>query len=145
MEKGYSNLRKGRFSEVGRPYHVVFSTLDRKPHFNNFSHARTLIRLMYGREFDSRLYSLAYVVMPSHVHWLFSLPDGELSQIVQRLKSFFTKSVGENIWNKGFYDHAIRSDESLINVARYIVANPLRAGLVERVGDYPHWDSVWLE
>ncbi|MFV3290267.1 transposase, partial [Pseudomonas sp. NY11955] len=29
-------------------------------------------------------------------------------------------------------------------VARYIVANPIRAGLVSRVGDYPHWDAVWL-
>jgi putative transposase len=30
-------------------------------------------------------------------------------------------------------------------VARYIVANPLRAGLVNRVEDYSHWDSIWLE
>jgi len=29
-------------------------------------------------------------------------------------------------------------------VARYIVANPLRAGLVESVRDYPHWDAIWL-
>jgi hypothetical protein len=29
-------------------------------------------------------------------------------------------------------------------VARYIVANPLRAGLVSRVGHYPFWNAVWL-
>ncbi|MFV3292807.1 transposase, partial [Pseudomonas sp. NY11955] len=29
-------------------------------------------------------------------------------------------------------------------VARYIIANPIRAGLVSRVGDYSHWDAVWL-
>jgi len=29
-------------------------------------------------------------------------------------------------------------------MARYIVANPLRAGLVERIGDYPLWDATWL-
>jgi len=29
-------------------------------------------------------------------------------------------------------------------MARYIVMNPKRAGLVERVGDYPHWDAIWL-
>ncbi|MEQ7866160.1 transposase, partial [Xanthomonas sp. WHRI 8393] len=28
--------------------------------------------------------------------------------------------------------------------ARYLIANPLRAGLVERVGDYPFWDAIWL-
>jgi hypothetical protein len=29
-------------------------------------------------------------------------------------------------------------------VARYIVANPLRAGLVEGIGNYPHWDCIWM-
>ena len=28
--------------------------------------------------------------------------------------------------------------------ARYIVANPLRAGLVKQIGDYPLWDAIWL-
>jgi len=41
-------------------------------------------------------------------------------------------------------DHALRTDENLLNVARYIIANPLRAGLVTRIGDYPLWDSIWL-
>jgi len=31
-----------------------------------------------------------------------------------------------------------------METALYIVANPLRAGLVERLGDCPHWDAVWL-
>ena len=122
MEKGYFDLRKGRFSGGARPYHVVFPAVGRKPYFNDLSYSRSLIQLMNGKEFDSRLDSLAYVVVSDHVQWLFSLLDGELYQFVQCLKSFFTKSIGENIWNKGFYDHAIRSDESLVNVARYIVA-----------------------
>ncbi|MFM2004374.1 MAG: hypothetical protein RLZZ09_29 [Pseudomonadota bacterium] len=29
-------------------------------------------------------------------------------------------------------------------IARYNVVNPLRAGLVDRIGDYPHWDAAWL-
>ena len=33
----------------------------------------------------------------------------------------------------------------LIDVARYVIANPKRAGLVERVGDYPYWDAIWLD
>jgi len=38
----------------------------------------------------------------------------------------------------------MRKEEDLQALARYIVANPLRAGLVKRVGDYPHWDAMWL-
>lgn len=48
------------------------------------------------------------------------------------------------LWQDGFHDRALRREEDVLPAARYIVANPLRAGLVSRVGDYPLWDSVWL-
>ena len=43
-----------------------------------------------------------------------------------------------------FHDRALRREEDVKAVARYIIANPIRAGLVRRAGDYPHWDCVWL-
>jgi len=49
------------------------------------------------------------------------------------------------LWDRGVHDHALRSDESLRAVARYIVLNPVRAGLVRKVGLYPFWDAVWLD
>ena len=49
------------------------------------------------------------------------------------------------IWQPAYFDHALRVDANLKQVARYIVANPLRAGLVQKLGDYPHWDAVWLD
>jgi hypothetical protein len=39
----------------------------------------------------------------------------------------------------------VRQDEDLHKMARYIVANPLRANLVERIGNYALWDAVWLD
>ncbi|MGE8112423.1 transposase [Pseudomonas sp. NPDC086566] len=48
------------------------------------------------------------------------------------------------VWQSGYQDRALRREESMVHVARYIVANPLRAGLVRSVRDYPHWDAVWL-
>jgi len=47
-------------------------------------------------------------------------------------------------WQPGFHDRAIRSDEDLQALARYVVANPLRAGLVTSIGRYSHWDAVWF-
>jgi len=142
--KGYAELRKGRVSEVNRVYHLVFSTKDRVVVFDDFNKARRLIYFLMQDECMGRTRTLSFVVMPDHIHWLFELKDGSISGAVQRVKSMFSKWLGENVWNRGFYDHAIRADEDLANVARYIVANPLRAGLVKRVGDYPHWDAVWL-
>jgi len=48
------------------------------------------------------------------------------------------------VWQPGFHDHALRKEEDVRAVARYVVANPLRAGLVQRIGDYPHWNAIWL-
>jgi putative transposase len=96
--------------------------------------------------------TLAYVVMPDHLHWLFELEKGnQLSLLVGSVKRHSAREIsrllnvtGGVLWQRGFHDHALRSEESLVAVARYIVANPLRAGLVVRVGDYPLWDACWL-
>jgi len=48
------------------------------------------------------------------------------------------------LWQPGFHDRALRREQDLQPLARYIVANPLRAGLVKRLGDYPLWDAIWV-
>jgi hypothetical protein len=45
------------------------------------------------------------------------------------------------LWQPSFFDRTLRSDESICEVIRYIVQNPIRAGLVERAEDYPYWGS----
>ena len=67
-----------------------------------------------------------------------------LSQCVQRLKSLSSKALQSALWQKGFHDRAVRKEEDLAAIARYIVYNPVRAGLVHKVGAYPHWDAVWI-
>ena len=75
--------------------------------------------------------------------------DG-LAGVVCRLKSASARStnaaLGRSgaVWARAFHDHALRCDEDLLALARYIVANPVRAGLVRRVGDYPFWNAIWL-
>jgi REP element-mobilizing transposase RayT len=83
--------------------------------------------------------------MPDHLHWLLVLGEGEsLSQVVRRVKAVSSKRLGRAVWQKGFHDHALRREQDVRTVACYVVANPLRAGLVQRLGDYPHWDAMWL-
>jgi len=94
---------------------------------------------------------LAWVLMPDHVHWLFQLGDRHsLDSIVNRLKSASARSANATmgrtgtLWARSYFDHAVRTDEDLLTMARYIVANPLRAGLVDSVRHYPYWNSSWL-
>ena len=49
-----------------------------------------------------------------------------------------------NVWQKGFHDRAVRQEDDLPAIARYVVANPVRAGLVTKTGTYPHWDAIWV-
>ena len=117
----------------------------RKPIFGDFTNARALIRLLREIEAHALAETLAFVVMPDDLHWLLSLGEKRpLSKVVGTLKSLSARRLGGPIWQAGFHDHAVRKEEDLPALARYIVANPLRAGLVARIGDYPHWDATWL-
>jgi putative transposase len=60
----------------------------------------------------------------------------------QRINQYLKRSG--SIWDRAFHDHAIRENEDIKAIARYIVANPLRSGLVENVSDYSLWDAIWL-
>ena len=95
--------------------------------------------------------SLAFVVMPDHFHWLLQLTGSRsLSTIVNAAKSGSARRINaildsrRQLWQKGFYDRAIRRDEDVESIARYIVTNPLRAGLVESLSEYPLWDAIWF-
>ncbi|EXF42498.1 transposase-like protein [Pseudomonas sp. BAY1663] len=139
-----NRLRLGRWSAVEQIYLITTVTRHRAKVFEEFSAARMLIHTMQEDARRGSHLTLAFVVMPDHLHWLVQLRQGALSGLVGRVKSISAKRLGRKIWQDGFHDHALRHEEDLVTVARYVVANPLRAGLVRRIGDYPHWDAVWL-
>lgn len=94
---------------------------------------------------------LAWVLMPDHVHWLIRLGEVDaLASVVNRLKSASARGANRALcrsgplWARSFHDHTLRAEEDLRRSARYAIANPVRAGLVERAGDYPFWNAAWL-
>jgi REP element-mobilizing transposase RayT len=143
-------LRLGRFDEPNRIYLLTTNTLGRKPVFNDVALGRLVVAQFRAAQDQGCANSLAWVVMPDHFHWLIELQRGSLSGLMQRTKSLSTKSVNlctgrkVGLWQQGFHDRALRREEDLVKLARYIVANPLRAGLVELLGDYPLWDAIWV-
>jgi putative transposase len=138
-------LRKGRVSITNQIYSITTVTRDRQRYFADFNTARTLIRILQTHEQNGDANTLCFIVMPDHLHWLMQLQDRKnLSATVRSVKSLTSKTLGVPVWQKGFHDRAIRHEEDVVDVARYIVANPVRAGLVKSIRDYPHWDAVWL-
>lgn len=145
QSKHQKNLRKGRVSLSNQIYHIISTTKNRTTVFSELASARKLILTLQQSDILKFTNTLAFVVMPDHLHWLMQLNEGAtLSRVVKNLKSQSAKAIGQPIWQAGYYDHAIRQDEDIQKIARYIVANLIRAGLVNKVGDYPHWDAIWL-
>ena len=151
VSMSYNDLRKGRLSEVNRIYFVTTVTHQRKQFFHNFNSARAVIQIMKQLDKDCYVNSISWIVMPDHLHWLFRLENKKtLSEVMKHLKALSARSINAQlkrqgrVWQKSYYDRALRRDEDLKQVSRYIIANPLRAGLVEDIGKYSYWDAVWL-
>ncbi|MHA3738290.1 REP-associated tyrosine transposase [Pseudomonas sp. Eth.TT006] len=143
-------LRTGRYAEPNRIYLLTTSTLDREPIFADFALGRLVVHQFRRAQELGLAKSLAWVVMPDHFHWLVELENCSLRRLMGETKSLVTRAVnsssGRNgpLWQQGFHDRALRREDDLVKMARYVVANPLRAGLVERLGDYPLWDAIWV-
>ena len=145
-----SALRKGRVSETGRVYLLTTIVEDRRPVFADWRIGRMLVAELRAEHESGRVNSLAWVAMPDHLHWLLTLEEGTLGKLMQRVKSRSGIAINaalhraDRFWQKGYHDHAMRAEEDLPAMARYVVANPLRAGLVGSLRDYPLWDAAWL-
>ena len=144
-------LRIGRYSEPYRAYFVTTTLNQRKRYFSDFYCARLVVNEMRILHEAGDINSFAWVVMPDHIHWLFQLTEQKtLSEVMKYFKARSARKVNHylqregTLWQKAFYDHAIRKDEDIKAIARYIVANPLKAKLVNRIGDYPLWDAIYL-
>ena len=145
-----SELRKGRVSIENQIYLVTTVTNKRNPVFLDLYSGRELVKVLNTTSLEVK--TIYFVIMPDHLHWLVQLKGRQtLSKIIQKIKSksgFHIKlklKLTENLWQPGFYDHALRKEEDIKSVARYVIANPLRAGTVDSIGDYALWDACWLE
>ena len=79
-----------------------------------------------------------YVIMPNHIHFLLVVDNGTsrtpsptkqnatVSRFVSTFKRFCNKEIGENIWQRSFYDHIIRNQEDFDKHWQYIDENPLK-------------------
>lgn len=144
------NLRKGRYSETGRPYLITTVTSKRIQVFKDLYAGRLLVSEIKKTICSGIADTYCFVIMPEHLHWLMTPINSDLSIIIRQVKSCSAIAINRYIgshgsfWQKGYHDHAVRKDEDVRSIARYIVANPIRAGLVKHIGDYPLWDAIWL-
>ena len=87
--------------------------------------------------------------MPNHLHFVAALSDLSLDRVMHSLKGYTAHGVNRllarrgAVWQDGFHDHALRSEESVRDAVMYCLANPVRKGLVAEFHQYPHWWCRW--
>jgi REP element-mobilizing transposase RayT len=85
-------------------------------------------------------YARLVLLMPDHLHGLISFsPRQPMTKIIANFKEIVAKKTGVR-WQRDYFDHRLRSDESLDEKAHYIRVNPVRKGLIARAEDWPY---VW--
>ena len=132
-------------------YFLTFCTYARRDTFRDADIApgvATQLRLT-ARELGFAI--LAYCLMPDHVHLLVegTTDDADLRRFVKRLKQrtgqAYARRTASPLWQEGYFDRVLRAEEDSLAIARYIVENPVRAGLVQVASDYPYLGSdVWI-
>ena len=96
----------------------------------------------------------AWVVLPEHLHSLWTLPEGDMDYSArwQAIKTAFSKQIPEGefrsasrmekgergIWQRRFWEHTIRDDQDYGAHFDYIHFNPVKHGLVAHAADWPY-------
>ena len=112
---------------------------------------RSTLRSFFLLKRAEETYNVAvgrYVIMPDHVH-LFVRGDynfrlgpwiGGLKQALAK-SATLSRAKGQ-IWEEGFFDYVLRSNESYSQKWNYVRENPVRAGLVKSAADWPYQGEI---
>ena len=142
--------------DYASPDHIFFVTIcsaNKRNHFSDPEISQVLIRQLEFRRSAGEIKLYCYCLMPDHLHLLLSLTEvyilkggafGErtLQSWVSAFKRFTSRTIEETfkikpLWQRNFYDHVVRTDESVREICTYILGNPVRKDIVSSWEDYP--------
>lgn len=122
---------------------MTFSTAQRNNLFAVEAYVRLFLQTFYRYRREGRFQIHAFVVMPDHVHLLFTpARNVTLEHAVQLIKGGYSHALGlilgrkRKIWQRGFTDHRVRDDQDFLNHKNYIHQNPVERRLVDDPYEY---------
>ena len=134
----------------GGTYFFTVVTLDRVPVFINEDRVEAL-RKAFRKVMAVRPFGIdAMVVLPEHLHCILRLPEGDAdySSRWREIKKAASRQIGMDtnarnermVWQRRFWEHAIRDEEDWRRHVDYIHYNPVKHGLVSSPGEWA-WSS----
>jgi putative transposase len=124
-------------------YSVTICTAHRVTWFDTAEIAEAVLSQIKRSAIQHQFAILAYCFMPDHVHLLVEgrTPDANLQTFVKHAKQItgyeHRQRHAKALWQPSWYDRVLRKEEETREVIKYILLNPVRAGLVKSAADYP--------
>jgi putative transposase len=122
-----------------RTYHVTAVTAGRRSLFQVTATAELFEQTILDYRSQGKFLLHGFVIMPDHFHVLLTpAPDVSLEKAMQFIKGGFSFRLKSkfDVWERGFNDSQVLSEEKFFNCLRYIEENPVRRGLVSEASAY---------
>ena len=138
--------RPPRPIDEGLVYHAIDRGNNRQRVFSDVGDFEAFLKAMADLKERKRFELYGYCLMDNHIHLLLRPVESSISRIMQSLLVSHTQRYhrfhqsGGHVWEGRFKSPVVQDDDHLLAVLRYIEANPVRAGLVKRRGQY-RWSS----
>jgi putative transposase len=126
-----------------RPYFVTLITKQREPVFADPEMAHLARDVVFRYRSLGWYWLGCYCIMPDHVHLLVTLlgSDRTLSTVIGAIKNqttYLARCAGRVVrWQRGYHDRILREHERSLEYLTYVIANPVRKGLVTDFRQYP--------
>jgi REP element-mobilizing transposase RayT len=139
------------YADLGRVFSITIGTSPRRAIFRDLEFGLECVNLLRELRDNAGLRVYAYCLMPDHVHLLIAVPaNGSLSAVVGSWKSRcyqVRRKSGDHrrFWQRSFFDHGLRDNQDIVDVAMYVVGNPVRAGIAKDFREYPLSGSFEFE
>jgi len=137
--------RPHRNTPGGYCYHVLSRGNARQQVFHKTGDYEAFIRLLDAAHEVVEMRVLGYCLMPNHFHLVvWPRGEGDLSRWMQWILTTHVRRYHEHhqtsghVWQGRFKAFPIQEDDHLLTVLRYVERNPLRAGLVASLSNWPY-------
>lgn len=136
------------FDYIGQhTYSLTWCCDFRKPQFTQAVRVELVLQQFLRACEEAKFELILYCFMLDHVHKVVrgTAPTSNGRRYIKLAKQYsgyyFSQAHHEKLWQRYGHDHVLEDDEAARAVVRYIIDNPVKAGLVARVEDYPYIGS----
>ena len=134
----------------GTVWHLTCHGVDDRRVVTDDDDRRLWVGLMHNATATADLRLDAWCLMGNHYHLVVRIGLGDTSAALQRLNGVYAREFNRrherrgHLWEGRFRAWAVEGDEHYEHTVRYVLENPVRAGLVDRWHDWPWLGGIYV-